>query len=52
MINSILMTIGIILLIILLSWWLHHEKNKIQSFLHISDEEVSDFECNYGKSKQ
>ena len=41
----------IIILIVILTRWLMHWKNEqtIKSFLNISDDEVSDFECGYGK---
>ncbi len=41
----------IIILIVILTRWLMHWKNEqiIKSFLHISDDKVSDFECGYGK---
>lgn len=51
--NTLIITI-IIFVVLVLTKWLMHWKNQqiIKKFLHISEEEVSDFECNYGKFKQ
>lgn len=41
----------IIVTVIVLTKWLMHWKNEqiIKSFLHISDDDVEDFECGYGQ---
>lgn len=47
--KALIITI-IITIVLVLTKWLMHWKNEqtIKSFLHISDEEVTDFECEYG----
>lgn len=50
--KTIIITL-IIIVVLGLTKWLMLWKNEqiIKSFLHISDDNVTDFECGYGKNK-